>query len=80
MPYHTQLCHVERLLALPEGAHDDQVRNTLGNSVTAMFSVPTAIFCFLRAQTSIPQIDVSGEPSYLIVESSTQLLQTILFL
>lgn len=58
-PYQKQLAHVERLLALPEGARDDQVQKTLGTSVTAIYSVPTAIFCFLRAQQDIPNIDVS---------------------
>jgi hypothetical protein len=42
------------LLDKKEGAHE----NILGNSVAALYSVPTAIFCFLRACTPIPEIEV----------------------
>jgi hypothetical protein len=46
------------LLDKKEDAHDEEVERTLGTSVAALYSVPTAIFCFLRACTPIPEIDV----------------------
>lgn len=38
---------------------DDEVLMCLGNSVTAHESVPTAIYCFLRALEDIPPIKVN---------------------
>lgn len=46
------------LLDKKEDTHDAEVEKTLGTSVAALYSVPTAIFCFLRACTPIPEIDV----------------------
>lgn len=34
----------------------DEVIEKLGNSISSIFSVPTAIYCFLRAQDDIPDI------------------------
>lgn len=57
-PYQTQLKKMQVLLDKEEGAHHKEVENILGNSVAALYSVPTAIFCFLRACTPIPEIEV----------------------
>lgn len=54
--YKIQLNEILRLLANPERAHPDGVIDALGHSVSAQFSVPTAIFCFLRAQSVISEI------------------------
>lgn len=54
--YKIQLNEILRLLANPERAHPDGVIDALGHSVSAQFSVPTAIFCFLRAQSVISDI------------------------
>lgn len=40
------------------GAPDATVKNNLGTQVTALYSVPTAIFCFLRAQQTVKYIEV----------------------
>lgn len=37
---------------------DERVIYHLGNNISAFMSVPTAIFCFLRAQNEIPGIKV----------------------
>jgi hypothetical protein len=50
---------MQMLLNKQEGAHDEEVETILGNSVEALYSVPTAIFCFLRAYAPIPEIEVS---------------------
>jgi hypothetical protein len=57
-PYQTQLKKMKNLLDKKEDANDEEVENILGNSVAALYSVPTAIFCFLRACTPIPEIEV----------------------
>lgn len=36
---------------------DADVVNVLGNDVSALYSVPTAIYCFLRSQKAINGID-----------------------
>ncbi|XP_066995211.2 ADP-ribosylhydrolase ARH3 [Anabrus simplex] len=59
-PYQTQLKIIQDLLAKEDGATDRDVQKLLGNSVAAQFSVPTAIFCFLRAQESIPDIETEN--------------------
>lgn len=46
------------LLNKKEGADDEEVEKILGTSVAALYSVPTAIFCFLRACAPIPEIEV----------------------
>ena len=57
-PYQTQLKKMQILLDKKEHADDEEVEKILGNSVAALYSVPTAIFCFLRACTPIPKIEV----------------------
>jgi len=39
---------------------DDEVIYTLGNGISAYESVPTAIYCFLRAQDEIPGIETDN--------------------
>ncbi len=36
---------------------DTDVLNVLGNDVSALYSVPTSIYCFLKAQNAIKGID-----------------------
>lgn len=36
---------------------DTDILNVLGNDVSALYSVPTSIYCFLKAQKSIKGID-----------------------
>jgi hypothetical protein len=57
-PYQTQLKKMHSLLVKKDDVHDEEVEKILGNSVAALYSVPTAIFCFLRACTQIPEIEV----------------------
>ncbi|XP_043792049.1 ADP-ribose glycohydrolase ARH3-like [Apis laboriosa] len=53
-PYKIQLAIIKSLISENnEGPHDEKVIQKLGNSVAALYSVPTAIFCFLRAQKPI---------------------------
>jgi len=49
---------MQMLLNKKKGADDKEVVAVLGNSLRAIHSVPTAIFCFLRACTPIPEIKV----------------------
>lgn len=37
---------------------DEEVVDVLGTSIAALYSVPTAVYCFLRAQNEIPTIKV----------------------
>lgn len=55
-PYVGQLNHVLRLLK--KEVSNEEIVNVLGNDVTALYSVPTAIFCFLRSQNPIKHIEV----------------------
>jgi len=57
-PYQTQLKKMQILLDKKEDAYDENVEKILGTSVAALYSVPTAIFCFLRAYTPVPEIEV----------------------
>lgn len=60
-PYKVQLCMVKSLISEDsEGLHDEKVIQKLGNSVAALYSVPTAIFCFLRAQKPITGIQTDN--------------------
>lgn len=43
---------------LKSNAKDEEVVENLGHSMLAIYSVPTAIYCFLRAQTEIENITV----------------------
>ena len=58
-PYHDQLQAVKKLLKKEGGASRHEVQQILGNNVTAIFSVPTAIYSFLRAQDPVPGIKVN---------------------
>lgn len=46
---------------------DEEVVNILGHSVNALYSVPTAIYCFLRATNKIPGIEVHVKFNYTIL-------------
>ncbi|CAL7938948.1 unnamed protein product [Xylocopa violacea] len=60
-PYKVQLGILKSLISEEgEGSHDDKVVQKLGNSVAALYSVPTAIFCFLRAQKPITGIQTEN--------------------
>ncbi|KAK5649651.1 hypothetical protein RI129_000680 [Pyrocoelia pectoralis] len=54
-PYKEKLVDIQKLL---DSGNDDteEIIRILGNDIFALHSVPTAIFCFLRAQTPIPRI------------------------
>lgn len=56
-PYKKQLEEMVRLLS-QEHVHFSEVETVLGTSVAALHSVPTAIYCFLRAQQPVPDIEV----------------------
>ncbi|XP_059615340.1 ADP-ribosylhydrolase ARH3-like [Phlebotomus argentipes] len=58
-PYHNQLKEIISLLAKSEPS-DDVVLNGLGHSVAAPYSVPTAIYCFLRSLSEIETIAVEN--------------------
>ncbi|XP_066590261.1 ADP-ribosylhydrolase ARH3-like [Prorops nasuta] len=56
-PFKTQLSIVKKLLSQEgNGPNDEQVVTELGNNVEALYSVPTAIYCFLRGQNPIEGI------------------------
>ena len=60
-PYKIQLGTIKSLISeAGEGPHAEKVVQKLGNSVTALYSVPTAIFCFLRAQKPITGIETEN--------------------
>lgn len=61
-PYKSQLGLMKGLIleGNGEGPHADRVVQKLGNSVAALYSVPTAIFCFLRAQKPIKGIETEN--------------------
>ncbi|XP_024943511.1 poly(ADP-ribose) glycohydrolase ARH3 isoform X2 [Cephus cinctus] len=55
-PYKIQLSLVKTLISEGEAANAEKVVQKLGTSVAALYSVPTAIYCFLRAQNQIEGI------------------------
>lgn len=57
-PYKKQLEEMDRLLS-QENVHNEEVEKVLGTSVAALYSVPTAVYCFLRAQQPIPNIETN---------------------
>lgn len=59
-PYKEKLGDVQKLL---DSANDDtdEIVRILGNDIFALHSVPTAIFCFLRAQLPIPRITTDNK-------------------
>ena len=60
-PYKIQLSTIKSLISEDgEGPHAEKIVQKLGNSVTALYSVPTAIFCFLRAQKPITGIETDN--------------------
>ncbi|XP_031832245.1 ADP-ribosylhydrolase ARH3 isoform X2 [Nomia melanderi] len=60
-PYKLQLSILKNLiLENGEGPHEEKVVQQLGNNVAALYSVPTAIFCFLRAQKPITDIQTEN--------------------
>lgn len=60
-PYKIQLGIIKSLISENnEDLHDEKVIQKLGNSVAALYSVPTAIFCFLRAQKPIIAIQTEN--------------------
>lgn len=58
-PYKIQL-RVMKSLISENDPSDERVIQKLGNSVAALYSVPTAIFCFLRAQKPITGIQTDN--------------------
>lgn len=58
--YQEQLKEMQNLLK-KEHATDDEVLEALGNGVQALYSVPTAIYCFLRAQRPINSIQTDNK-------------------
>lgn len=58
-PYQKQLNEVLRLLKADEPT-DQEIIQVLGHKATALNSVPTAIYCFLKGQNEIKGIEVSG--------------------
>ncbi|XP_060530838.1 ADP-ribosylhydrolase ARH3-like [Cylas formicarius] len=60
--YQDKLNVIEQLLKKRYSAElDAQVISLLGHGISAYESVPTAIYCFLRAQNSIPGIDTDNK-------------------
>lgn len=58
-PYQKQLDIVKGFLTCEEKDRpNEEIVKRLGTSIAALYSVPTAIYCFLRAQTAIPGIKV----------------------
>ncbi|XP_012255881.2 ADP-ribosylhydrolase ARH3 [Athalia rosae] len=60
MPYKTQLKLVRDLICKIDEAHEQKVVHQLGTEVSALYSVPTAIYCFLRAQRPIQDIETEN--------------------
>lgn len=59
-PYQRQLSILQDFLACSEEDRaDEEIVKHLGTSVAALYSVPTAIYCFLRSLENIPGIQVS---------------------
>lgn len=56
-PYQNQLKLMQELLS-NNTTTDEEVEDQLGTSIAALYSVPTAIYCFLRAQSEIPGVEV----------------------
>lgn len=62
-PFSKQLKLVEDFL--DKSPSDVEVVNKLGTEVAALYSVPTAIHCFIRAQSIIPGIAVCTSHPFL---------------
>lgn len=48
--YQTQLEAIRKLINTEQSPSDEKIVDALGHSVAALFSVPTAIYCFLRSE------------------------------
>ncbi|KAL1123374.1 hypothetical protein AAG570_002459 [Ranatra chinensis] len=62
-PYIDQLKLVQKLLEKNKGStldDDEEVVESLGNTIAALYSVPTAVYCFLRAQSTIKDMEVDN--------------------
>lgn len=57
-PYVKQIEVLQSLLSKDPQDFEDEIANKLGNSVAALYSVPTAIYCFLRGQKPVEFIKV----------------------
>lgn len=58
--FHKQIQHIRDLLKKQAPPSDEEVLNKLGHSNRALYSVPTAIYCFLRACKQIDEIKTSN--------------------
>ena len=56
--YQKQLNEIKRILKLPQEPSDEEIINVLGHSIAALYSVPTAIYCFLKSNKKIAGIQV----------------------
>lgn len=56
-PFTKQLEAVSRFLSTNNEPSDSDILNVLGNDVAALYSVPTSIYCFLKAHSPIKGID-----------------------
>lgn len=59
-PYKLKLDILQQLIASEENVTNEEVIRQLGNGIAALYSVPTAIFCFLRAQRPIKGIETEN--------------------
>lgn len=61
-PYREKLLTIQNLLQRTYDEDDvlyDEILETLGNSISALESVPTAIYCFLKACSETPELKVN---------------------
>ncbi|XP_015187423.1 PREDICTED: poly(ADP-ribose) glycohydrolase ARH3-like isoform X2 [Polistes dominula] len=59
-PYKLKLETMQDFITSEKDLNDDLVIRLFGNSIAALHSVPTAIFCFLRAQQPIKDIETDN--------------------
>nr|XP_050845157.1 ADP-ribosylhydrolase ARH3-like isoform X2 [Vespula vulgaris] len=59
-PYKLKLDILQQLIAAEKDVTNEEVVRQLGNGIAALYSVPTAIFCFLRAQQPINGIETEN--------------------
>lgn len=60
--YQTQIQEIRKLINSANEPSNELVINALGHNIAALFSVPTAIYCFLRSEKpdKIPDIDTEN--------------------
>lgn len=58
--FHKQITHIRDLLN-KKNVSDEEVLNKLGHSKRALYSVPTAIYCFLRSSQQIEEINTNSQ-------------------